>query len=98
MPTPADNTQDQGQTPESGAQESPFKENCFGLRSKIESIKDEVGILKLTPVFKIGGLLGHETSEMAANLQLAFRHLEDARMRIGKAVQAYDGGKSCYPR
>lgn len=96
MPTSEDQTQ--GQTPESEGQENPFKENCFGLRNKIDIIRNEVGILKLTPVFKVGGLLGHETSEMAANLQLAYRHLEDARMRIGKAVQAYDGGQSCYLR
>jgi hypothetical protein len=40
----------------------------------------------------------HQHSEMKANLKLAYRHLEDARMRIGKAVQAFDGGKSVYPR
>ena len=39
-----------------------------------------------------------DDSERKANLQLAYRHLEDARMRIGKAIQAYDGGTSCYPR
>jgi hypothetical protein len=35
---------------------------------------------------------------MKANLLLSYRHLEDARMRLGKAVQAYDGGLSVYPR
>ena len=34
--------------------------------------------------------------EMHANLTLAYRHLEDAAMRIGKAIQAFDGGKSVY--
>jgi len=34
--------------------------------------------------------------EIAANIILAFRHLEDARMRLGKAIQASDGGKSVY--
>jgi len=37
-------------------------------------------------------------SEAQQNIILAYRHLEDARMRLGKAVQAFDGGKSCYPR
>jgi len=35
-----------------------------------------------------------EAGEIEANLTLAFRHLEDARMRIGKALQARDGGVS----
>lgn len=33
-------------------------------------------------------------ANMKANLTLAFRHLEDARMRLGKAMQAYQGGIS----
>ena len=33
-------------------------------------------------------------SEMIANATLSYRHLEDAAMRIGKAMQAYQGGVS----
>jgi hypothetical protein len=40
--------------------------------------------------------VGRDTGEMAANIKLAYRCLEDARMRVGKAVQAFDGGQSCY--
>lgn len=36
--------------------------------------------------------------EMIANLMLAFRHLEDASMRFGKALQAFDGGESVYDK
>jgi exonuclease VII small subunit len=36
--------------------------------------------------------------EMAANIVLCYRHLEDAAMRLGKAIQAYDGGKSVYDK
>jgi hypothetical protein len=32
--------------------------------------------------------------EMIANATLSFRHLEDAAMRIGKSMQAYQGGVS----
>lgn len=35
-------------------------------------------------------------SETVANLTLAYRHLEDASMRLGKALQALDGGVSVY--
>lgn len=34
--------------------------------------------------------------EMRENIILAYRHLEDAAMRLGKVIQAYDGGKSVY--
>ena len=36
--------------------------------------------------------------EIQANIMLAYRHLEDARMRIGKVIQAYDGGVSIYDK
>lgn len=39
-----------------------------------------------------------DTGEMIANLRLAYRHLEDASMRLGKAIQAHDGGVSVYDR
>jgi hypothetical protein len=29
---------------------------------------------------------------------LAYRHLEDASMRLGKAIQAMDGGTSVYDK
>lgn len=38
----------------------------------------------------------YDRAEVAANLILAFRHLEDASMRIGKMLQAFDGGVSVY--
>lgn len=37
-----------------------------------------------------------DVPEVIANLTLAHRHLEDARMRLGKAIQAWDGGTSIY--
>lgn len=39
-----------------------------------------------------------DRNEMVANVTLAYRHIEDAAMRLGKAIQAFDGGKSVYPR
>lgn len=37
-----------------------------------------------------------DNGEAIANVTLAFRHLEDASMRLGKAKQALDGGVSVY--
>jgi hypothetical protein len=39
-----------------------------------------------------------DRGEMIANAMLATRHLEDARMRLGKVIQAYDGGVSVYDK
>ena len=36
--------------------------------------------------------------EMIANVTLAYRCLEDASMRLGKAIQATDGGESVYDK
>lgn len=35
-------------------------------------------------------------SEALANVTLAFRHIEDAAMRLGKVLQALNGGESIY--
>jgi hypothetical protein len=37
-----------------------------------------------------------DMGEVIANLTLAYRAFEDASMRLGKAVQAWDGGISVY--
>lgn len=39
-------------------------------------------------------LPGQNASEMIANITLGLRHLEDAAMRFGKAIQASSGGIS----
>jgi hypothetical protein len=36
--------------------------------------------------------------EVIANVTLAYRQLEDASMRLGKAMQALDGGVSVYDK
>lgn len=43
-------------------------------------------------------LSGAGEGEVIANLTLAYRHLEDASMRLGKAIQAADGGVSVYDK
>ena len=37
-------------------------------------------------------------NEAKANIMIAYRHVEDAVMRLGKIVQAMDGGTSIFPR
>mgnify|MGYP000302967291 CR=1 FL=1 len=74
------------------------------VRQKINQIKEDTAQLlseqpdvpekELPP----GNLPNSNLKETAANVTLAFRHLEDARMRLGKAIQAYNGGVSCYDK
>jgi len=66
-------------------------EQCHQQRESIETVKGEVSAI-------MTGYEGPTGTEAMANVLLAFRHLEDARMRLGKAIQALDGGTSCYPR
>jgi len=39
-----------------------------------------------------------DIGEMFANITLAYRHIEDARMRLGKVLQAESGGVSIYDK
>jgi hypothetical protein len=41
---------------------------------------------------------GMQNGEAIANVMLTYRHLEDASMRLGKVIQALDGGASVYDR
>lgn len=47
---------------------------------------------------KEDGIVPEDKSEMIANLILSYRHLEDAKMRLGKAIQAKNGGVSIYDK
>lgn len=40
----------------------------------------------------------HHEGEMKAHILLAVRHLEDARMRLGKVIQYSGDGESCYDK
>lgn len=65
-----------------------LKTDCEALRRDIKAIADRLSELRHD---------GHEgPSEAYANATLAYRHLEDASMRLGKAIQALDGGMSVY--
>lgn len=74
-----------------------FDQSCSITRSQIK----DLGNLLLSLKVSISGDLGllpstSDKGEMIANITLAYRHLEDASMRMGKAIQAYEGGKSIY--
>jgi hypothetical protein len=69
---------------------------CQDLRGNIKKIYEEVRRLL---EYKLGDELATPVAmEVAGNLELSYRHLEDARMRLGKAIQAADGGVSVYDK
>lgn len=72
-----------------------IKQKCDIYRDLIKSSAEGVKKLKSDPHFKADN---PSNSEMLANIMLAYRHLEDARMRLGKVIQAFDGGVSCYDK
>jgi hypothetical protein len=62
--------------------------DCEALRREIKPLAEKV--------VKLGD---HDApGEALANVMLAYRHLEDASMRLGKAIQALDGGVSVYDK
>lgn len=82
--------------------EMTLEERCQELRIRIESVKSGVCSVFNGYKFREGddilqgaNIPSTRNANMKANLTLAFRHLEDARMRLGKAMQAYQGGISC---
>ena len=80
-----------------------FDAECSLLRSTLKTCGEQVYRLKQHPATQrlvefhsLGAKPESEQGEMNANLMLAYRHVEDAIMRLGKAIQAFDGGKSVH--
>jgi hypothetical protein len=75
-----------------------FEDEIAGLRKKLKECAEMTKALMNHPVFQSEPDGIRNDDEMKANIMLTYRHLEDAAMRLGKAIQAHDGGKSVYSR
>ena len=78
-----------------------FQDGIFGMRGDLEMIKSKVKNWMSHPEIvaaEISDVPLNRRAEMEVNLDIAYRHLESARMRLGKVIQAFDGGNSCYPK
>lgn len=78
-------------------EQTVYEYHGHDLRAKIKAVAAEVkGFIQLskdqTPTSDDSIRQNH--SEMIANATLSYRHLEDAAMRVGKAMQAFQGGVS----
>ena len=71
-----------------------FEEKVAESRSTISGVEEMVLALKRDPLFSEPATEGVNGGEAIANIMLAYRHLEDARMRLGKVFQALNGGVS----
>jgi hypothetical protein len=78
--------------------EQDIKSRCNDLRAEILKLGNAVNATHKHTTFDGEQSAAGQHSEMHANLTLAYRHLEDARMRLGKVIQAYEGGVSCYDK
>lgn len=75
-----------------------IKIDCVELRGEINDVSIAVKALMEDNTFKGEQRYPDQHSEMSANIMLAYRHLEDARMRLGKVIQAYEGGVSVFDK
>jgi len=72
-----------------------FVTECDLLRANIKYCLCSVQALKTFAVFNTPAP-DMDHGEMKANIMLAYRHLEDGRMRLGKAIDAAESGVSIY--
>lgn len=74
--------------------EPNITEQSKALRDDLREIEARVRNLKSHSVFKHEQAFADQHAEMKAQLMLAVRHVEDARMRLGKVCQYADDGVS----
>ncbi len=74
--------------------DSNLQEVCDALRTEIKETGEVTKGLMEHSDFKGEQAYPGQHSEMKANIMLTYRHLEDARMRVGKIMQAADDGVS----
>ncbi len=78
----------------------PIEDIVSIKRKDIKEVAKFVKGLMSHPYFKSERESGSKADigEMKANIMLSYRHLEDAAMRLGKVLQAHDGGVSVYDK
>ena len=84
--------------PDSATCEMTLEEMSTKARADILSISKFVLGMKWNSQLKGETTPNEDHGEAVANIMLAYRHLEDARMRLGKVMQAMNGGESVYSK
>lgn len=78
--------------------ESTIEEMATKGREDLKVIASFILAMKTNSHFDNECPQNEDRGEMIANIMLAYRHLEDARMRLGKVFQAMNGGESSYKK
>jgi hypothetical protein len=70
-----------------------FRDKINELRKEIRDVGSVIKSLMNDPIFIPANLPKiSDAGEMKANIMLSYRHMEDARLRLGIVLQACDGG------
>jgi hypothetical protein len=79
-----------------------INDQCSFARKALLAIQKDVRDLMAHHSFNVPSespdMVHADLAEMRANIMLAVRHIEDARMRMGKVIQAANGGISVYDK
>lgn len=78
--------------------EPEIVEICKNLREDCKGVEHAVRALEDHHVFQGEQKFPKQHSEMKAHIALAVRHLEDARMRLGKVCQYAGDGISIFDK
>lgn len=70
--------------------EQTIQEKATSLRAEVQALAESVMKFK-NDTKDVPTQQGESREEVMANITLAYRHLEDAKMRLGKVIQAVDG-------
>lgn len=76
-----------------------FDGSVSEIRTEIKEVGNKLNVLKKATAQISSSPLNFgkaDTGEIMANMTIAYRHLEDAAMRLGKVLQAWDGGSGIY--
>lgn len=75
-----------------------LKDLCDRYRNECKEVEKKARALMEHDTFKGEQAYNGQHGEMKANIMLAVRHLEDARMRFGKVLQYSGDGVSIYDK
>jgi hypothetical protein len=78
--------------------EDTLKDICDSARSCLKGIEITIRKLEAHPEFACEQSYKGQHGEMLAQAKLAVRHIEDARMRLGKVLQYSGDGVSIYDK
>lgn len=69
---------------------------CNILRKDLLSVEADIRVLQKANDFDNPEARPGQHAEIRANIQLALRHVEDARMRLGKVIQHAENRQSIF--